>query len=145
MQPHGWLIHSRRVCVGTASLGTMIDGNLETLLPLSSTGMGVILCHLVGMPLGSEEVEALNSSMTSNFLELEPRVTPVMGTWGGATIVDDVEASVRDVLEEMEVHTWGEEVAIESTSNNLAAGVPSNTTSNCHIASACNNSARLCI
>ena len=58
-------------------------------------------------------------------------------------MVDDVEASVRDALEEMEVHAWGEEVASEITSNILAAGVPSSTTSNCWIVSACNNSARL--
>ena len=133
------------MCVRTASSGTTIDGNLdlETLLPLASSGMGVILCHLAGVPLGLEEVEALTSSMAGDYLELQPRVTPTIGTWGGATIVDDVEASVRDVLEETEVHTWGEEVAIESTSNILAAGVPSSATSNCCIASACNKSARL--
>ena len=121
----------------------MIDGNLETSLPLAGSGMGVSLCHLAGVPLESEEVEALTSSMASDFLELEPGVTPVIGTWGCGTIVDDVEASVRDVIEGTEVHTWGEEVAIESTSKILAAGVPSSTTSNCCIASACNNSARL--
>ena len=127
----------------------MINSNLETSLPtslpLAGSGMGVILHHLAGVPLGSEEVEALTSSMAGNFSELEPRVTPAIGTWEGATIVNDVEANVRDVLEEMEVHTWGEEVAIESTSNILAAGVPSSATSNCCIASACNNSAKLCI
>ena len=58
--------------------------------------MGVILCHLAGVPSGSEEVEALTSSMASDFSELEPGVTPVMGNWGDATNADDVEASVRD-------------------------------------------------
>ena len=77
----------------------MIDGSLETLLPLAGSGMGVILCHLAGVPLGLEEVEALTSSMASDFLELEPRVIPAIGTWGGATIVNAVEAGVRDVLE----------------------------------------------
>ena len=105
--------------------------------------MGVILCHFAGVPLGSEEVEALTSSMAGNISEFEPGETLAIGTWGGATIVDDVEASVRDVLEEIEMHTWEEEVAIESTSNILAAGVPSSATSSCCIASACNNSARL--
>ena len=123
----------------------MIDGNLETSLPLASSGMSVILHHLAGVPLGSEEVEALTSSMASNFSELEPGVTPAIDTWRGATMVNDVEAGVRDVLEEMEVHAWGEEVASESTSNILAAGVPSSITSNCCIASTCNNSARLCM
>ena len=93
--------------------------------------MGVILCHLAGVPLGSEEVEALTSSTSGDFLELEPRVTPAIGTWGGTTMVDDMEAGVRDALEELEVHAWGEEVASESTSNISAAGVPSSTTSNC--------------
>ena len=43
--------------------------------------------------------------MASDFLELELGVTPTMGIWGGATMVNDVEASVRDALEETEVHT----------------------------------------
>ena len=46
-------------------------------------------------------------------------------------MVDDVEASVRDASEETEVHACGEEVASESTSNILTAGVPSSATSNC--------------
>ena len=121
----------------------MINSNLETSIPLAGSGMGAILHHLAGVPLASEEVEALTSSVAGGFSEVEPRVTPAMGIWGGATIVDDVEASVRDVLEETEVHTWGEEVAIDITSNILAAGVLSSTTSNCCIASACNKSARL--
>ena len=87
----------------------MIDGNLETSLPLADSGMGVILYHLAGVPLGLEEVEALTSSMAGTFLKLEPGVTPAIGTWGGITMIDDVEAGVRDVLEEMEVHAWGEE------------------------------------
>ena len=105
-------------------MGTMIDGNLETLLPLAGSEMGVILCHLAGVPLGSEEAEAHTSSTASDFLELEPRVTPAIGTWGGATIVNDVDASVRVVLEETGVPALGEEVACESTSNILTAGVP---------------------
>ena len=81
---------------------------METSLPLANSGMGVILCHLAGVPLGLEEVEALMSSMAGDFMELEPGVTPAIGTWGGTTMVNDVEASVRDVLEEMVVHVWGE-------------------------------------
>ena len=61
-----------------------------------------------------------------------------MGTWGGASVVDDLTASVMDVMEGMEGHTWGEEVAIVIMSNILAAGGPSSATSNCCIASTCN-------
>ena len=131
MQPPGQLIHPGRVCVRTASLGTMIDGSLKTSLPLASSGMGVILHHLAGVPSGSEEVEALTSSMASKFSELEPGVTPAICTWGCATMVNNMEAGVRNALEETEVHTWGEEVASEITSNILAAGVPSSATFNC--------------
>ena len=67
----------------------------------------------------------------SDFSEIGTGVTPTMGTWGGTTMVDDVEASVRDALEETEVQACREEVASESTSNILAAGVPSSATSNC--------------
>ena len=90
--PPRQLICSGRVCVRITSPGTMIDGSLETLLPLASSGMGVIFCHLAGVLLQLEEVEVLTSSMGGDFLELEPGVTPAIGTWGGATMVDDVEA-----------------------------------------------------
>ena len=93
--------------------------------------MGVILCHLAVVPSGSEGVEALTSAMAGNFSELEPEVTPAIGIWGGTTMVDDVEAHVRDALEETEVHAWGEEVASEITHNILAVGVSSSATSNC--------------
>ena len=76
----------------------MIDSSLETLLPLASSGMGVILCHLARVPSGLEEVEALTSSTAGNFLKLEPGVTPAIGTWGGTIMVDDVEAGVRNAL-----------------------------------------------
>ena len=123
----------------------MIDGNLEislpTSLPLASSGIGVILCHLAGVPSGSVvEVEALTSSVAGDFSE--EGMTPAMGTWGGASVVDNL-MDVMDVLEETD--TWGEEVAIAITSNILAAAVSSSTTSNCCITSACNKSARLCI
>ena len=77
----------------------MIDGSLETSLHLGSSGMGVILHHLAGVPLGLEEVEALTSSMADNLLKLEPGITPGIDTWGGATMIDDWEAGVRDALE----------------------------------------------
>ena len=119
----------------------MIDGNLEislpTSLPLASSGIGVILCHLAEVPLGSVvEVEALTSSVAGDFSE--EGMTPAMG----ASVVDNL-MDVIDVLEETD--TWGEEVAIAITSNILAAVVSSSTTSNCCITSACNKSARLCI
>ena len=108
-----------------------MDGNFETALLLAGSGVGVILHHLAGVPLGSEEVDALPSSTAGDFSELQTGVTPAMGTWGGATVVDEVEAGVRDALEGLEVHACREEVACESTSNILAAGVPSSATSNC--------------
>ena len=107
-----------------------IDGNFETVLLLTGSSMGVILCHLAEVPSGLEEVDALPSSMAGDFLELQPEVTPTTGTIGGATMVDNVEASVKDPFKETEVHTDGEEVTHENTSNILAAGVPSSATSN---------------
>ena len=125
------MIHSGRACVGIACLGTTIDGKFETALLLASIGVGRILRHLAGVPLGSEEAAGLLSSMASDFSGMGTGVTPTMDTGGGTPIADDVEASCRDALEEMEVHACREEVASESTSNILAAGVPSSTTSNC--------------
>ena len=119
------------MCVRTASLGTTIDGKFETVLLLANIGVGMILQYLAGVPLVSEEVDGLLSSMASNFSGIGIGLTLTMGTWGGATMVDDVEASVRDALEEMEVHPCREELASESTNNILAAGVPSSATSNC--------------
>ena len=115
---------------------------LPTSLPLAGSGMGVILCHLAGVPSGSVvEVEAVASTAAGDFSE--EGVTPAMGTWGDASAVNDLTASAMDVLEEIERHTSGEEVAIAITSNILAAQVSSSATSNCCIASACNKSARL--
>ena len=45
----------------------MIDGSLETSVPLDGSGMGVILHHMAGVSLGLEEVEALTSSMVRDF------------------------------------------------------------------------------
>ena len=69
-----------------------------------------------------------------------------MGTWGGATIINEVVASVVaewNGLEERAVHKGWDVVAMESMSNILAAGVPNKVTSNCWIASASRSSAKL--
>ena len=86
----------------------MIDSNLETplstLLPLAGSAMGIILHHLAGVPLGSVvEVETLASAAAGDFSE--EGVTPAMGTWGGASVVDDLTATVMDVLEGTDGHT----------------------------------------
>ena len=93
----------------------MIDGNLELSLPasllLAGSGVGVILCHLAGVFSRSVvKVEALTSSAAGDFLE--EGVTPAVGTWGGASVVDDLTAGVMDVLEGTEGHASGEEVAL---------------------------------
>ena len=89
-------------------LGTMIDGNLElslpASLPLADSGIGVILYDLAGVISRSVvEVEALTSSAASDFSG--EGVTPAMGTWGGASVVDALTASIMDGLEGTEGHT----------------------------------------
>ena len=104
-----WMVDLlRRVCIGTASSGMMIDRNLvislPTSLPLASSGIGVILHHLVGwLPRSVVEVEALTSSVASNFSG--EGMTSVVGTWGGASVVDASTASVMDGLEGTVGHT----------------------------------------
>ena len=61
-----------------------------------------------------------------------------MGTWGGATIIDEVVAGIvaeQNGLEVRHVHKGSDVVAIKSMSNILAAGVPNKATSNCWIVS----------
>ena len=101
------------------------------------------------MTLGSDEVDSdvmLLFMAASADGDLSTWVTPAMGTWGGATIIDEVVAGVvaeQNGLEERGVHKGCDVVAIESTSNILAASVPNKTTSNCWIASTCRSSAKL--
>ena len=81
-----------------------LEISLPTSLSLAGSGVGVILCHLAGVLSRSViKVEALTSSAASNFSE--EGVTPDVGTWGGASVVDDLTASVMNVLEGMEGHT----------------------------------------
>ena len=74
-------------------------------------------------------------------------VTSTMGTWGEATIVNDVVANVVvaewNDLEDRGVHKGWDVVAIMSMSKILDAGVPNKATSNCWIASASRSSAKL--
>ena len=59
--------------------------------------VGIILWHLDGMTLGSDEVDSdcmlllVAISVDGNS---STWVTPAIGTWGGAIIVDEVVASV---------------------------------------------------
>ena len=63
-------------------------------------GVGIIISHLDGMTLGSDEVDGngplslMATSVDGNSSGTGTWVTPAMGTLGGATIVDEVEASV---------------------------------------------------
>ena len=80
----------------TASSGTTMDGKFGTELLVVGIGVGMILWHLKGMTLGSDEVEG-NGMILLVAISVggEPStwVIPTMGTWGGATIIDDVVAN----------------------------------------------------
>ena len=104
------------------------------------------------MSLGSDKVEgngmillvAISVDGDSSTL-----VTPTMGTWGGATIIDDVVAdgvvAEQNDLEDRGVHKGWDLVDIISTFKMLAAGVSNKASSSCWIASACRSSAKLCM
>ena len=128
----------------------MIDGKFVTELLVLGIGVGMILWHLEGMTLGSDEVEG-NGMILLVVISVDgdssPWVTPAMGTWGGVTIIDEVVANgvvaEWNDLEDRGVHKGWDVVAIISTSKILAAGVPNKATSNCWIASTCRSSAKL--
>ena len=130
----------------------MMDSKCGTELLVVGISVGIILQHLEGMTLVSDEVEGNGMIFLAVILvdgDSSTWVTPTMGTWGGATIVDDVIANgvvaEQSNLEDRGMHNgWGL-VAIISTFKILAAGVPNNATSNYCIMSACRSSAKLCI
>ena len=96
MQPPGQLICSGRVYAGTASSGTTMDGKFGTELLVAGISVGMILQHLEGMTLGSDEVNGdgiFLLAATSVDGDSSSWVTPTMGTWGGTTIIDDVVAN----------------------------------------------------
>ena len=73
-----------------------MDGNFGTELLVAGIGVGMILWHLEGMTLGSDKVEGdgiILLVVTSVDGDSSTWVTPAMGTWGGATIVDGVVAN----------------------------------------------------
>ena len=116
----------------------MIEGKFGTELLVVGIIVGIILCHLEGMTLGSDEVEGNCMTLLVTVSvdgDSSTWVTPTMGTWGGATIVNEVEAdgvvAEQNDLEDRGVHKGWDVVAIISMSKILAAGVPSNATSNC--------------
>ena len=115
-------------------------------------GVGMIFLHFDGMTWESAEVEGdgLSSltaiSVDGNVSGPGNWVTPTMGTWGGAIIVEEVNAGVVTGQGGLE---WGgvqgcKVVAIESISGILAARVPNKATSNCTV-SAWRSSTRLCM
>ena len=133
-----------------------MDGKLEAeLLGLEEAigmGIGIILLSLEEPPSWSAEVEGEGISLFVGALAKGgsfTSVTPTMGTWGGATIVDGVVANgvVAEWSnhEERGVNDGWDLVAIVSTFKILAAGVPNKATSNCCIVSVYRSSAKLCI
>ena len=73
-----------------------MDDKFGTELLVVGIDDGMILWHLEGMTLGSEEVEGNGVILLVAILvDEEPStwVTPTMGTWRGTTIVDDVVAN----------------------------------------------------
>ena len=114
---------------------------------MAGIGVGMILWHLEGMTLGSDEVDGdgiLLLEAASVDGDSSTWGTPIMGTWGGTTIIDGVVANgvvaEQSDLEDRGVYDSWDLVAIISTFKTLAAGVPNNATSNCCITSACRSS-----
>ena len=129
-----------------------MDGKFGTELLVVGIGVSMILQHLEGMTLGSDEVEG-NGMILLVAISVggEPStwVTPTMGTWVGTTIVNDVVANgvvaKQSDLEDRGVHNGWDLVVIISTFKILAAGISNTATSNCCILSMCRSSTKLCI
>ena len=73
-----------------------MDGKFGTELLVAGIGVGMILQHLKRMALGSDEIEGdviflLKATLVTS--DSSTWVTPIMGTWGGKTIVDGVVAN----------------------------------------------------
>ena len=74
----------------------MMEGKFGTELLVVEIGVGLILWHLEGMTLGSDEVEGncmLLLAAASVDGNSSTWVTPNIGTWGGATIINEVVAN----------------------------------------------------
>ena len=72
-----------------------MDGKFGIELLVAGIGISMILWHLEGMTLGSDEVKGdgiLLLAATSVNGDSSMWVTPLMDTWGGETIVDGVVA-----------------------------------------------------
>ena len=96
-----------------ASLGTMIEGKFGMELLVVVIGVGIILLHLDGITLGSDEVDEQWSTLTEGhfsgwqLLRNRNLGDSHYGHLGGATIIDEVEASAvagQNCLEERGVH-----------------------------------------
>ena len=117
-----------------------MDGKFGTELLVAGISIGMILQHLEGMTLGSDEVKGDGIFLlvaTSINGDSSTWVPPMMGTWGGKTIIDGVVANgivaEQSDFEDRGVNDVWDLVAIISTFKILAAGVPNNGTSNCCI------------
>ena len=79
---------SGRVYIRIASLGTTVEGKFGMELLVVGMGVGIILQHLEGMTLGSNEVDGnglhllMAASVDGDSSEIGTWVTPTMGTWG---------------------------------------------------------------
>ena len=144
-------LHSGRAYARTACLGTMIEGKFGT--ELLVVGIGVRHNPLAfggddfGFWWGWRQWYDLAGSHFGWWWFLYLGDSCTIGTWGGATIIDEVVAdgvvAERNNLEDRGVHKGWDVVAIISTSKILAAGVPNKATSNHWIASAWRSSAKL--
>ena len=73
----------------------MVDGKFGTELLVAGISVGMILWHLEGMTLQSEEVKGDGILLlAATLVNGNPStwITPIMGTWGGKTIIDGVVA-----------------------------------------------------
>ena len=70
-----------------------MDGKFGTELLVVGISVSMILWHLEGMTLGSDEVEGNGMILLAAVSvdgDSSTWVTPTMGTWGGATIINGV-------------------------------------------------------
>ena len=92
----GQLICSGRAYTRTASLGTMMDSKFGTELLVAGISVTMILWHLEGMTLGSDEVDSDGIFLLEAILvdgDSSTWVTPMIGTWGGTALINGVVAN----------------------------------------------------
>ena len=107
-----------------------MEDKFSTELLVVDISVGMIFQHLEGMTLESDEVHSNGMPLltgTSVDGNSSPWVTPAIGTWGGATIIEEVVAGVVaewNGLEERGVPKGWEVVAIKNMSNIFSCWCP---------------------